>query len=77
MILVGDSGMTMPTVSCECIPCSALNGGMKNASRLTELCTPLDTHYSNMMQKIVCFIRQTAADDWQLPVDPAQWVYFL
>jgi len=39
---------------------------------LTELCTALDIHYSNMMEEILCFIRQTAADNRRLPVDPAE-----
>jgi len=45
---------------------------MKNTSTLTELCTALDIHYSNMMEEILCFIRQTAADDRLLPADPAK-----
>ena len=45
---------------------------MKNTRTLTKLCTALDIHYSNMMEEILCFIRQTAAVDRQLPADPAE-----
>ena len=45
---------------------------MKNTSTLTELCTVLDIYYSKMMEQLLCFIRLTAADDRQLPVDSAE-----
>jgi len=45
---------------------------MKNTSTLTELCTALEIHYPNMMEEILRFIRQTAADDRRLPADPAE-----
>ena len=49
-----------------------LKGHMKNTSTLTELCIALDIHYSNMMEEMLRFIRQTAADDRRLPADPAE-----
>ena len=67
-----DSGMEMPTVSSRSTPRWVLKGGMKNTSTVTELYAALNIHYSNMMEEILCFIRQTAADDRRLPADPAE-----
>jgi len=72
--MVEDSGMEMPTVSSRSTPRRVLKGPMKNTSTMTELCTALDIHYSNMMKVILRFIRQTAADDRWLPADPAELV---
>jgi len=72
VIVVEDSGMEMLTVPSCSSPGRVLKGCMKNTSRLTELCTALDIHYSNMMEEILRFIRQTAADDRRLPADPAE-----
>jgi len=72
VIVVEDSGMEMPTVPSRSTPRWVLKGRMKNASTLIELCTALDIHYSNMMEEILGFIRQTAADDWRLHADPAE-----
>jgi len=55
--------MEMPTIASRSTPRQVLNGCMKNTSTLTELCTALDIHYSNMMEEILRLIRQTAADD--------------
>jgi len=70
--VVEDSGMEMPTVPTRSTPRQVLKGRMKNTSTLTELCTALDIHYSKMMEEILRFIRQTAADDGRLPADPAE-----
>ena len=67
-----DSGMEMPTIPSRRTPRLVLKGRMKNTSPLTELCTALDIHYSNMMEEILRFIRQMAADDRRLPADPAE-----
>jgi len=72
VIVVEDSGMEMPTVPSRSIPRRVLKGRMKNTSMLTELCTALDIYYSNMMEEILRFIRQTAADDRRLPADTAE-----
>jgi len=72
VIVVEDSGMEMPTVPSRSTPRRVLKGRMKNTSTLTELCTALDIHYSNMMKEILRFIIQTAADDRRLPADPAE-----
>jgi len=70
VIVVEDRGMRMPTVSSRSTPRSVLKGRMKPTSTLTKSYTALDIHYSNMMEEILPFIRQTAADDRQLPADP-------
>jgi len=72
VIVVGDSGMAMPTGSSRNTPRWVLKGRMKNTSMLTELCAPRDIHYSNMMQVKLHFIRQTAADNRRLAADPAE-----
>ena len=72
VIVVEDSGMEMPTVPSRSTPPRVLKGRMKNTRRLTELCTALDIHYSKMMQEILRFITETAADDLRLPADPAE-----
>jgi len=71
VIVEEDSGMEMPTGPSRSTPRRLLKGCMKITSTLTELCTALDIHYSNMMQEILRVIRQTAADDPRLPTDPA------
>jgi len=72
VIVVEDTGMEMPTVPSRSTPCPVLKGRMKTTSTLTELCTALDFHYSNMMKEILRFIKQTASDDRRLPADPAE-----
>ena len=72
VIVVEDSEMEMPTVASRSTPRQVLKSCMKNTSTLTELCTSLNIHYSNMIEEILCFIRQTAADDRRLPADPAE-----
>jgi len=72
VIVVEDSGMEMPTVSSRSTPHLFLTGRMTNTSTLTELCTALNIHYSNMMEEILRFITQTAADDRPFPADPAE-----
>jgi len=67
-----DSGMEMPTVPSRITPCRVLKGRLKNTSTLGKLCTALDIYYSNMMEGILRFIRQTAAHDRRLPADPAK-----
>jgi len=76
VIVVEDSGMEMWNVSSRSTPGQVHKGSMKNTSTLTELCTALDIHYSNIMEEILRFIRQTATDDRRLPADPPNWGYF-
>jgi len=72
VIVVQDSWMEMPTVPSRSTPRRVLKGRMKNTSTLTQLCTALDIHYSNMMEEILGFIRQTTTDERRLPADPAE-----
>jgi len=72
VIVVEDSGMEMPTVQSRSTPCRVLEGRLKKTSTLTELCTALDIHYSNMMEEIQGFIRHSAADNRRLPADSAK-----
>ena len=62
VIVVEDSGMEMPTVPSRSTPRRVLKGRMKNTN----------IHYSKMMQEILRFITETAADDRCLPADPAE-----
>jgi len=72
-VIVGeDSDMEMPTVPSRSTPRVVLKGRMKNTRTLTEICTALDIHYSNLMEEILRFIRQTAADERRLPADRAE-----
>jgi len=77
VIVVEDSGMEMLTVPSRSTPRRVVKGSMKNTSTLTELCTALDIHYSNMLEEILRFIRQTAADDRRLPATRPNSGYFL
>jgi len=72
VIMAEDSGMEMPAFSSHSTPHRVLKGRMKTTSTLTELCATLNIHYSYMMQEILPFTRQTAADDRQLPADPTE-----
>ena len=72
VIVVEDRGMEMRTVSSRRTPRRVLKGRKKNTSMLTELCRALDIHYSNTMEEILHFIRQTAVGDRRLPADPAE-----
>jgi len=69
VIVAEDSRMEMPAFSSHSTPHRVLKGRMKNTSTLTELCATLNIHYSDMMQEILRFTRQTAVDDGRLPAD--------
>jgi len=64
-----DSRDEMPAFAGQSTPPRFLKGYMKNTSMLTELCATLNIRYSNMMQEILHFTRQTGADNGQLPAD--------
>jgi len=72
VIVAEESGMEMPAVSSHSNPCGFLKGRMKITSTLTKLCATLNIHYSDMMQEILRFTRQTAVDNVQLPDDPTE-----
>ena len=71
-MVVEDSGIEMPTIHSCSTPRRVLKDRMQNTSTLTELCTAHDIPYSNMMDEILHFIRQTAAEDRRLAADPAK-----
>jgi len=72
VIMAEDSGMEMPAFSSHRTPRRVLKGRIKNTSTLTELCATLNIHYSDMMQEILCFTRQTVEDARRLPADPTK-----
>ena len=72
LIVVGNSRMPMPTSSC----CGALSrvvqGPTKNISTLLEQCQAHYIEYCNMIEEMLCYIKQTAADNLRLPADPTE-----
>jgi len=72
LILAKDSGMEMPAFSSRSMPHRVFKARMKNTTTLTAPCTTLNIHYSVMMQEILGFTRQTAADGRRLPADPTE-----
>jgi len=72
MIVGEDSGMEMPVFSSHSMPRLVLKGRRNNTITITELCATLHIYYSDMMQEILHFTRQTAADNRQLPADPTE-----
>jgi len=70
VIMAEDSGMEIVAFSSQNRARQVLERRMKNTSMLTELWATHNIYYSAMMQDILCFTRQTAADDQRLPSDP-------
>jgi len=68
VIVAGNGGMGMPAFSSHSTSRRGFKGRIKNTSTRTELWATLNIHYSDMMQEILGFKRQTAADNrrWQL-----------
>jgi len=69
VIVAEDSRMEMPAFSGHSMSTWVLKGRMKNTRMLTELCTTLNIPYSDIMQEILRFTRETAADNRRLPAD--------
>jgi len=69
VIVVGNSGMEMPTSSSRSAPRRILKG-CTNIGTLSELCRAHEIEYCDMMKEMLRFIQQTAADDPRLPADP-------
>jgi len=67
-----DGGMEMPAFSSHSTSRQGFKGRIKNTSTLNELGATLNIHYSDMMQEIQGFKRQTAADNRPLPADPTE-----
>jgi len=71
VIVVGNSGMEKLTSSSR----SALRRMLKgrtNIGTLSELCRAYEIEYCNMMEEMLRFIKQTAADNRRLPPDPTK-----
>ena len=67
--VMGNGGMEAPASS-RSAPRPVLKGRMmENIGTLTELCRALNIDYSDMIEEMLRFIRQTIADDQQLPSD--------
>jgi len=71
VIVVGNSGMEMPTSSSRTAPRRMLEG-RTNIATLSQLCRAHKIKYCNMMEEMLPFIKQTTADDPRLPADPTE-----
>jgi len=71
VIMVGNSGMGMPTSSSRSAP-RRMGKGRTNMGTLSELCRAHEIEYCDMMEEMLRFIKQTAADDPWLPADPTK-----
>ena len=72
VIIVEDGKIEMPALLSYSTPRWILKGRMKNTGSLTELCRAFNIHYSDIIEEILRFIKQTAAADRQLPADPVE-----
>ena len=60
---MGKGGMEIPAIS-RSAPCSVPKGRiMYNTGTLQELCRALNIDHSEMIERILGFIRQTIADE--------------
>ena len=67
--VMGNGGMETPAAS-RSAPRRVLKGRMmENIGTLTELCRALNLDYFDLTEEMLCFIRQTIADDQWLPSD--------
>jgi len=67
--IIGNGGMEAPASS-RSAPRRVLKGRMmENIGTLTKLCRALNIVYSDMIEELLRFIRQTIADDQRLPSD--------
>jgi len=71
VIVVGNSRMEMPTSSSRSTPRRMLKG-RTNIGTLSELGRAHEIEYCDMMEKMLCVIKQTAADDLRLPADSTE-----
>jgi len=71
VIVVGNSGMEVPTSSSCCVPRRMLKD-CTNIGPLSGLCRAHEMEYCDMMEDMLRFIKQTAADDLWLPADPTE-----
>ena len=69
VFVMGNGGVEAPATSWSA-PRRVLKGRiMENIGTLTELCRALNINYSDMIEEMLRFIRQTIADDQLLPCD--------
>jgi len=71
VIVVGNSRMEMPTSSSRSAPRQMLKCHT-NIAKLSELCRAHEIEYCDMIEEILRFIKQTAADNPRLPADPTE-----
>jgi len=71
VIVVENRGMEMPTTSGRSAPWR-MRKGCTNIGTLSELCRVHEIEYCDMMEEMLRFIKQTAADDPRLPADPTE-----
>jgi len=71
VIVVRNSGMDMLTSSSSSAPRRMLKSST-NIGTLSELCQAHEIEYCDMMEEILYFIKQTAADDPRLPAHPTE-----
>jgi len=56
------------------IPRRVLKAWMRTIGTLTELCRTCGSNYGNVVEEILCCIKQTVADDLHLPTNPTELV---
>ena len=69
---VGNVPMEMPDSSSRSVPRRVLRGRRKNTNTLVELSLVLDINYSDMVEGLLCYIKQGVADEGQLPADSTE-----
>ena len=71
--VMGNGGMEV-LASSRSTPWRVLKGRMmEKISTLTEECRALNIDYSNIIEEMLRFIRQTIADEQRLPSDRTEW----
>jgi len=68
VIVIGNSGMEMPTYS-SCSAPRRMLGGRTNIGTLSELCRAHEIEYCDMIEEMLCLIKQNTVDNPQLPAD--------
>ena len=71
VIVVGNSGIEMPTSSSRSAPRRILKG-RTNIGTFSKLCRAHEIEYCYMMEEMLGFIKQTTADDLRLPADSTE-----
>jgi len=71
VIMMDNSGGEVGTSS-QGTPCCVLKGQMRNISTLTKLCRTCGIDYGDIMEEMICCIKQTIVDDTPLPTHPTK-----